>query len=108
MKFNSKEFKQLRKVWYEKLKQEGFEDIEKNDFELRHPTRALPRDAESIAIYYKKARALLEQFPFESKRNKVIWFLHSDGVEGSEIAHLLNTSTSTVSRVIEEYQKVIL
>lgn len=74
----------LQKIWYEKLKKSGFDDIENENGEL---TRGLPRvtnqapiQIEVIQHYYSWARSFLHEHEFKSEFEKAVWELHSEGI----------------------------
>lgn len=108
MIYNTKEFKELQAKWYKKLRESGFNDIEKNEFVLLEPTKGLAMTAEETATYFRLAKKYLESGEFESLFGKTVWFLHTEGCTGREIATILNRSTATVSRTIAAYEKKAL
>jgi hypothetical protein len=104
MKFKSPEFKKLKREWYKKLADDGFEDIEKNEMELFEPTRMLTEVHEATYRYFVNAKNFLESGSFETKKDKVLWFMHSEGWLGTEIAKMLSMTESKVSRTIAKYE----
>lgn len=82
-----KDFKIIQKEWYEKLKNEGFNDIE----DTSHPHSPLkcwhslrwkklsPDKIERVRHYYDKAQALLHIYKFQTELERLIWELHSQG-----------------------------
>ena len=114
---HSEEFKELEKVWYEKLKEEGFEDIENLSVESRtlktwsnrfHIDKKYQADLEiAQQIYYEQARALIETETFYNEGWKKIWELHSEGMPEREIAKLVPYKKSMVHYVIHKTSKRI-
>jgi hypothetical protein len=98
-------YKKLQKKWYDKLKKEGFEDIEQDEdhlkqwdsqlFITRHTnftSKSGKKEAHFDATwfksqeeYYQLAGAFLHEHEFDSKVDKVIWELHSEGMPNTEI-----------------------
>lgn len=85
-----KQFKILNDQWYKKLKNEGFEDIEESETRLHKWSPPLTRFNaeifESKQVYYQLAGQFLHEHIFESNLHKKVWELHSEGIEGREIA----------------------
>jgi hypothetical protein len=86
-KFKTKEFKQLHRAWMDKLKDEGFKDIE----DVNSPLEMLKTwdsmyfldGAESfseVEEYYQIARELLNTHDFDSAIEKIVWEFHSEGM----------------------------
>lgn len=88
------DYKALKALWYQKLKNEGFKDIESAQnsdllnqwdsayFQLRY-------DPDSFAAkesYFYRARQFLEIHDFKHPIQKQIWKLHSDGLGIRQIA----------------------
>lgn len=86
----------MEKVWYDKLKEEGFEDIEDTNNEFRplkswHSFRFMLNDSsyfkntnlrtnrESAISYYRLACQLLNTHHFKNETHRRIWELHSEG-----------------------------
>lgn len=101
--FNSLEFNELRKKWYEELKKGGFEDAEefKGDY-LRYwhsqlfQNKALKTNGfygpESFQIksdYFYYASQYAAWAEFQDETEKTIWYLHSEGLSSRSIAEKL-------------------
>lgn len=98
------EYERQKEIWYKKLKDTGFDDIEVNYKNLEH-IRELPEafrqhslpqtqvfnqiKRESTVAYYNMATTFLNDYPFQSERDRVIWEYHSNGLTIREIANLL-------------------
>jgi hypothetical protein len=89
-----KSFKKLQDKWYAKLKKSGFKDIEHDEDTL----------TEYSSVYFKKhtydemvekqryhdmANSFLEQYKFETEKDKLIWDYHTNGLSVRDIADLL-------------------
>lgn len=86
--------KKLQQHWYDRLKEDGFEDIE----DTRHPKSPLkawhsykwkhvsPDLIMAKQVYYDKAAELLNTYEFENHTHRIIWELHIDGLSTREIA----------------------
>lgn len=88
---NSKEFKELQREWYKKLKDTGFEEIEQEDGNLKlwachaFKTHYNPTSAGAKEEYYRLAGHFLYQYTFESEQERLTWELHSQGKSIREI-----------------------
>lgn len=89
---NNKDFAALKKEWYNKLKETGFEDIEQDDNYLKSWTSSLVKArnkgsySESKAEYYRIASHFLHDHAFVSKKEQFIWERHSEGISIRNIA----------------------
>lgn len=124
MKYKTREFKQLQKVWNEKLKDNGFEDIEDQTrlirghppllkwdsfyFQARHAPVAFKCDQE----YYSMTINFLNKFSFKSHLEKQAWAHHSDGFSIREITLLIvnsgiQISKSQVHRILSKLEQTM-
>lgn len=109
------DLKSLTKVWYDKLKDEGFDDIEQdedtlttwssvfyksqfvndsslgNDTKTRYETKAVINEAK--AQYYRLAEHFLNDHIFQTRLEKNIWALHVEGKSYREIAKTLRATS---------------
>lgn len=108
MNRKSKEFKELQKEWYKKLKDSGFRDVEKNERELIAPSEIAPETFEETVAYYRMARRFLEDHDFVSPFNAAVWFLHCEGLSAREIAREFRRSNSTISTLVSLYESKML
>lgn len=114
---NPSEYDKLRKVWYEKLKDDGFDDIEADDDKLkiwssRFAQKQSVLSWEAKAVYYQMATNFLTDFKFETTRDKNIWTYHANGMSAREITRTLRkvrikTNRMTVWRTISRLQKLM-
>ena len=87
------EFKALQDKWYEKLKRNGFKDIEQGE---EYGRMLLPFNSERFATnkeynrdkeqYYRLAGQFLHSYKFKNHTEMRIWELHSQGVSVRNIA----------------------
>jgi len=104
LKWDNPEFKNLQTLWYEKLQQTGFEDIENRSENLKQwnnnffRNRFSPISYQQALLYYEKAMEfLLPQdilcligirihFMIQNPVHKKIWELHSQGMTERKIS----------------------
>jgi hypothetical protein len=83
-------FKKLNAKWQKKLKDSGFDDAETKDHKLKRYSQLRAEQARKETVgreeYYYMARMFLNDFEFDSERNRQIWSGHSDGLTVLEIA----------------------
>lgn len=132
--YNTKKFKDLKNLWYKKLKKSGFVEIENTNSEEEYLNRwdsswfmnrqsnwrkvsAQPMDSgsqKSMFIqakmeYFYMAGHFLTEYRFDSPRDKEIWKLHSEGMHHVEIAKITkvpkNRVGETVRRLAQEMLK---
>jgi len=83
----------LEQVWYKKLKQSGFEDIEDTSNHHRrlkswHSFKYQNMDETNIQViklYYERAIELLNSYRFLNWEHREIWKLHCDGFSERDI-----------------------
>lgn len=100
--FNSKEFHDLRKEWYKKLKEEGFEDVE---WQSSHGTQSpyMKRSTGSIRRkhrfeteqYYQIVANFATHYPFDSNLESVIMQKHALGWSYRRISKHLRAEYGT-------------
>ena len=120
----SKKLKALQAVWYKKLKDTGFEDIEdtSNDQEFLKSwhssyfqVRNTPDEFEAHREYYSMAGKFLEdQFKgqqydiFKKNPSGVVWELHSEGLSIRNIAKNLGMKECQVFQIIRTLKNKML
>ncbi len=85
-------FAKLQKLWYKKLKDEGFADIEHASGALDRPLtkhRREPIEIEVIQYYYYMASTFLVEYKFENEIDKIVWTYHCEGLSVRNISGLL-------------------
>lgn len=87
--------REIEKLWYAKLAEDGFQDIEvisKNKRLLKEWDSNFFRnnfdETQYLATkaYYEEAWILLDEYEFENETHKEIWALHCEGITEREIA----------------------
>ena len=85
----------------DRLKKDGFEDIEKNEHELKTYSNVLTKSENNRRIagpingkeaYYKLATWFVNDYKFKSNLEKVIWEYHSNGLSIRNISRVLQTA----------------
>lgn len=115
------DFFDLRALWYKKLKEDGFDDIETFRghtsklrswhsvyFHLRH-------DAEDFGFqeeYYRRASIFLEDYAFASHLEEEIWRYHQGGFSVRDTAKDLQAmgfkiNKDQVNEVVQDLQKIM-
>jgi hypothetical protein len=93
MKIKDQAYKQMQQIWYDKLKEGGFQDIENNQTGLlkewdksffRHGFNII--QYASTLNYYERAREMLFSYEFKNIYHKRIWTFHCDGLSERKIA----------------------
>jgi len=98
------DFSKLQAKWYKKLEKDGFQDIEKNEYQLkqsssifmdmrkgnRNESSATVVSREAKRDYYMMATDFLNSHPFTSKLQRIIWEYHANGLSTREISATLN------------------
>lgn len=118
--YQKKEFLAEQKKWYDKLKKEGFQDIELIDWETgRVYERTMGVSQADIVNtwtreqeeYYRLAAQFvhaLREAGKESKEAIRIWELHAEGLGYRKIAKKLGVPKSRVERVVPRLKKQML
>lgn len=95
MTLTDKEFKKLQADWDAKLKESGFEDIERNHTFLKrfHKDDMLDtfsnHDGATRMEYFAAAGRFLYDYQWESLVDRTVWELHCQGLSVREIARAL-------------------
>jgi hypothetical protein len=102
---------ELKAIWYKKLKESGFEDIEvSEDYLKRYSEQKFAQgqnngkqvvdlilNFESKQEYYRLAGQFLWEHKFETPLAKLIWGLHAEGITYRKIPSLLKARGITKS-----------
>ena len=112
------DFESIQKFWYQKLKDSGFEDIEKiqrdHRFVLKnHHSHYLNLKYtrtrnQSNRFYYEISNQILNDYPFKCEKEKLIWEHHNDGKSIRKISKELSISCWKVFKTLKEIRKSIL
>jgi hypothetical protein len=108
----SRIFKALQDEWYEKLKNAGFNDIERS-FEFHSKIFQQKIERHNVMVkensdYYVKAVEFFYIYDFENLRDKQIWLLHANGDSIRKIGSVIKLEKSQVHRLISKYKKIML
>lgn len=112
-------FLSLQKIWYKKLKESGFDDIEQSEQRLKawhssffkvHYNKVLYEAKEE---YYNRACQFLYEYSFKNDKEKLIWEMHANGTSIEEITKVLlkkgfKTYKNFVHLTIQRLSKYIL
>lgn len=128
---SSNEYQKLKKVWYAKLKESGFNDIETKDENLRGGSSNWRFNSKFTTRYSHKSKEeytyqatqFLNRFTFDSEMHRAIWAYHVEGLSMDEITKILKSlgkfsykrntrnakspSINTVWRIIDKYRKIM-
>ena len=111
-----KAFKDLEKLWYNKLREAHFDDIEDSrtpELFLKswHSTLLLGYDPEQFKAkqtYWECARALVHTYKFKNKLHKKIWVLYSEGTSIRDIMVHVNMKRWKVHSIIATIAREIV
>lgn len=103
--FDNDAFRKLQRRWYQKANKPGvYEDIEQPDGNLKEWTSTLAKARyrpiywEAKEEYYRLAGQFLYEHTFESKLERQIWELHSEGISITNITNILKSKRYKISR----------
>lgn len=101
----SRDFKTLQKLWYSKLKESGFDDIENEDGKLYQPdNRTINfQNQEAIREYYLQLDDRLTHDQTIKSTDRSVLELYREGQYIKQIAKQLDLSISSVQRIIKKY-----
>lgn len=102
-------YRKLRKEWYAKLKESGFNDIEASETRLKstsYDNLVYPSEKQlpsSIVLqakieYREMADDFLNTYAFKSNLERVIWEYHANSISYRNIAKLLYTAKITKTK----------
>jgi hypothetical protein len=109
----SQELEKAQKIWYKKLKDSGFEDVEKDEENLiKYSSRFFncrvggsPFNKESSQSfyeakeeYYRIAGHFLHDNKFKDEFEKKVWDLHSQGISFRDIAIKVRTKQNKANK----------
>lgn len=97
-KLSLKQLNELTEVWYKKLEDEGFQDIERRNkrYMKRESTNIAMNYSQDTEEYYRKARQFMfsEQFQELPSLDQDVWGLHAEGYSYDQILTTLNKSNN--------------
>jgi hypothetical protein len=91
------DFETLQKIWYKKLKESGFEDIEKPDGQLKvrsalFNSKSFLKTIDSKITYYYLADDFLHTHTFTNSLEQTIWEYHINAISTRDIAKILRAA----------------
>lgn len=101
------EYERLKKLWYKKLKDSGFEDVETDEDRLKVWSSTLFGKSKGLvqnggwqakASYYQMTSDFLIDNRFETEIDKVIWEYHSHGISVRDITSTLRKAKVKTNR----------
>jgi hypothetical protein len=112
------DYKQLRELWYAKLRDDGFSDIEADDDRLKKWSSSAHlqhtvEEWQAKEAYYNAACSFLLDHTFETELDHVIWEYYANGMSARNITHVLNdtkvtkTNRTTVAAKIKALDKIM-
>lgn len=112
--FGAAEFKKLQAEWYRRLRLLGFNDVEKDEQNVRQYSSNAYRQAshtERVArlAYYRAMEHALYGFKFTSYKQKYVLLRTADGAKGIEIIRELSLqgiaiNKHTVTHIIRRFE----
>lgn len=101
--------KSLQSVWYQKLKDEGFDDIETSfQFHSSYFKDLAPKLMLEKEAYFSKASSFLNDFEFYSQLERDVWEMHSKGDTIREISSKLQTSVGNTQGIVSRLRNIML
>lgn len=106
-----KEYQRLKEIWYKKLEDSGFHDIETDEYKLKVYSTKWARKSYVSGIphkieYYRIANMFLLEHTFDTKLDKAIWEYHTNGLGARSIATILKKAKIERHGRESVYQKI--
>lgn len=118
MSDNKREYERLRAIWYQKLKDDGFNDVEQDEDNLKSWSTKFVREGTPLALiesktaYYQMATNFLNEYKFESELEKIIWTYHTEAISYRDIATVLKETKvvkkmdrTTIWQIVQKLKK---
>ncbi len=106
---NKLSYEQQKQIWYKKLKDEGFVDIEHGDGSINSGVPRTIRTGQNqadtidaVRSYYAMAAHFLNEYKFENKLDQTIWMYFAEGLTYREIAHTINKTKRKADRISKD------
>lgn len=105
--WESKDFKDLQSQWNDKLKDDGFEDIEQDDGNLKRWDSVFFKinqndvQFEAKETYYRLAGNFLYEHKFANELERTIWKMHSTG---ESLRHITKALEKSLPEPITQYK----
>ena len=91
----SKPLKDLQQLWYDKIKANGFTDIEYPSGQLKSFSASIHK-MEEAKRYFAVCTDFLNSYLFDSDLDKNIWTCHCEGWSRRQIAEILDIGENKV------------
>lgn len=103
-------FIDLKHLWYKKLKESGFKDVEDHKENLKQYDRRTINFENRHAIheFFRKLDHYLTDHPEVSESERLVLIMYSEGCYLINIARHLKIDLKFVKKVIEKYKKIVL
>lgn len=104
------DYDRIKSVWYKKLKDEGFKDIEHDDNSINASSLSRsfkwkdPELRQIVQDYYAMAYHFLNEHAFTNELEKVMWEYHTNGLSIRNIVKLLNQVSSEKTNRIKVWK----
>lgn len=93
---------ELKKIWYKKLADSGFSDLEADEHRMKKSLSTIFQQLtvreggwQAKAAYYQMADRFLLEFEFATELEKTIWEYHANAISIRDIATTLNKAKIT-------------
>lgn len=108
--YRSKSFIKLRDQWRERLRQDGFDDLEDRNENLKcHDTRTISFDnQEHICDFFIRLDHFMYYYPEMDLTERKILELYSQGIYIRNIQKSVLISESKIRRIISKYKKILV
>lgn len=91
--WKNEQYKKLEEYWYKKLEKDGFNDVESSEDHLKMWTSTMLKKStptwRAKEHYYYMATQFLNDYKFESNRERIIWEYHANGISVRDIVVIL-------------------
>ena len=97
------EYQEQKEIWYKRLKDDGFKDLEHDDgtINIGVPRSMQGQDAELrqlVQDYYCMCYYFLNSHRFENELEKVVWEYHTEGLSVRDISKALKSAEIDMSK----------
>ncbi len=104
------EIKALQKHWYDKLKKDGFVDLENSknvmkSFSIMNTKSKRFHDREAVLEFFLKLDAYVTHSKDLKPLHKAILTHHSEGLRLNQIAELVSKSVGRVRQIIQKHKQ---
>lgn len=108
--FRTPEFIELKDQWYQKLKEEGFEDLEDESQYIKkiqhlHFFRWTPLKIQTQRDYYIHCEYFLNSHSFKKEQHRKIWELYTKGVPFRKISEKVDQGLKEVHQTVKRLRK---